>query len=91
MNIAKLLSISTFLSVSLAWAALQPVKATLAPVIDGELDDACWQNAPFHSEFYAFNTTRKSPLKTEFAIVCTETDIVFAFRCLDTPTTEDAW
>ena len=86
----KLLSVCAFLSISLAWAALQPVKATLPPVIDGELDDACWQNAPFHSEFYTYNTSRVSSLKTEFAIACTETDIVFAFRCLDTPTTEDA-
>ena len=90
MNMVKLLLISGFLSLSFVLGAIQPVKASLAPVIDGELDDACWQNAPFHSEFYTYNTTMKSSLKTEFAVACTETDIVFAFRCLDTPTPEEA-
>ncbi|MBQ9369246.1 MAG: hypothetical protein IJT83_15795 [Victivallales bacterium] len=85
MNKVKLLFISAFMTLALAMAGIQPVKALLPPVIDGELDDACWQNAHFYSEFYTYNTPEKSTLKTEFAVAYTETHAVFAFRCLDIP------
>ena len=89
MDKAKLLFSIVFMTLALAIAGIQPVKALLPPVIDGELDDACWQNAPFYKEFYTYNMSERSALKTEFAVAYTETHAVFAFRCLDTPSPKD--
>ncbi|MBQ7176755.1 MAG: discoidin domain-containing protein [Victivallales bacterium] len=85
MNRTKLLLTFLMMTLAFALAGFKPISASIPPVIDGELNDACWKEAQFYSEFYTYNTDQRSPLKAEFAVAYTETNVVFAFRCLDTP------
>src|SRR5256714_9173385 len=65
------------------YLALRPT--TVAPVIDGALDDFCWQNAPVISDF-----TQVDPIqgaapteRTEVRVLYDQDHIYFAVRCFD--------
>lgn len=47
--------------------------AAKAPVLDGKLDDPCWQNAQIHTKYYQYGkpNPKESPLKTEFRALYT--------------------
>ena len=47
------------------------VPCTTAPVLDGNLDDACWKAAPVHSDFYEYikPNPRRVALRTELRLV----------------------
>ena len=49
--------------------------------IDGKLDEAAWKNAKFVKSFKIMGT-EKAPLNaTEVAVINTDTEIIFGFRC----------
>jgi len=74
----------------LAWAGVPPPVLTLhiaqradkAPVIDGKLDDPCWQTAPQNTTFYQFNnlTPTSSPLQTVSQLAYDEKGVYLAMK-----------
>ena len=55
-----------------------------APAIDGRLDDACWRNVRWTTDFVrlaAYAKTEPPPPKTAFAFVTDERCLYFAARC----------
>jgi len=50
------------------------------PVIDGRLDDACWQHAPRLPGFARFNTGEVVAYQTEAAFLCDEEALYIAVR-----------
>ena len=89
-NERKFLVVCLVGAFALFGAEFKPVRANVPPMIDGELNDACWKEAQFYSEFYTYNTDQRSSLKAAFAVAYTETHAVFAFRCLETPMLDKA-
>lgn len=58
-----------------------------SPVVDGRLDDPCWQTVEWHSDFQYMKAYAKPgplPDKTEFAIASDEHTLYVAVRCHDT-------
>ena len=55
MNGKKFLLLCLVGALALFGADFKPVRANIPPVIDGELNDACWKDAQFYSKFYAYN------------------------------------
>jgi len=58
-----------------------------APVIDGKLDDACWQAAPRLTDFARFAAGDIVPVQTEVAVVCDASNLYVAVRAIE-PTPE---
>jgi hypothetical protein len=59
------------------------VRVDAPPVIDGALDDGCWQNA-FHCEgFYRTDKDLPAAEPTEASICCDDQALYVAFRCYD--------
>lgn len=53
------------------------------PVIDGVLDDECWQKAPKVTDFFNHETDTRASEKTE-AFICADSRFIYAaFRCYD--------
>ena len=69
-----------------AFDALAVTKATVAPIIDGKLDDACWRDAKWESDFRRLGSHAKyeaPPPDTEFAFASDARTLYFAARCHD--------
>lgn len=64
---------------------LRPTKAAVPPVIDGNLDDAIWQECPSVSNFKTFapDFGRDGSEKTIGYMAYDSENLYFAFRCLD--------
>lgn len=71
---------------------LRAVRATVAPVLDGNLSDAAWQNAPEFDDFTQHDPEDGKPAtqKTRVRVVYDDDAIYFGIRCEDThpPTTQ---
>ena len=65
------------------YLALRPT--SVAPVIDGVLDDVCWQNAPVISDFTQVDPVQgAAPTeRTEVRVLYDQDHIYFAVRCYD--------
>lgn len=64
----------------------QQIKAVMveqSPVLDGKLDDACWQRAADAVDFLYLETGAQASEKTEAWICYDSTNIYVAFRCWD--------
>ncbi|MEK6795068.1 MAG: sugar-binding protein [Spirochaetota bacterium] len=59
------------------------VQRTGVPTIDGTIDDACWQNAQFQSQFVHFYKDKPADPQTEFAVNTDGTNLYLAMRCND--------
>ncbi|MCP4677762.1 MAG: carbohydrate binding family 9 domain-containing protein [Deltaproteobacteria bacterium] len=59
------------------------VRATVAPTIDGILDDPAWKEAPWHDEFVQRRPKNgvAPSLKTRFAVAFDDEEIYIAVRC----------
>ena len=57
-----------------------------APVIDGKLDDACWQTVPKYTTFYSFNVMKPkpTPLKTAFQLAYDPSGVYLAISMFET-------
>ena len=55
--------------------------AAQAPVIDGVLDDACWQNALKFDKFNKLNLGTPASLKTEAFLTYDSSALYVAFKC----------
>ncbi len=59
-------------------------RVAAAPTVDGELGDACWQNALTLDTVYPFNSTENvGKPATVWRILWDETNLYFAFDCAD--------
>lgn len=75
---------------SLAWGEVPPPVLTLhivqrtdkAPVIDGKLDDACWETARQNTTFYEYNNLipTPTPLRTVFQLAYDEKGVYLAIK-----------
>ena len=54
------------------------------PIIDGKLDDQCWQEAYQTEEFYRMDTGAPAPEKTRVYIIYDQEALYVAFYCFDT-------
>jgi len=52
-----------------------------APSIDGILNEECWKNASFNSDFFDFRTKAPAKQKTEFAFCFDNENLYLAVRC----------
>ncbi|KPK80417.1 MAG: hypothetical protein AMS25_08975 [Gemmatimonas sp. SM23_52] len=68
-----------------AQAPLEPLRTDLAPVIDGNLDDAVWQEAPYVTEFrtYAPDYGLEMAGETRAYVAYDAENLYFAFRAFD--------
>ena len=69
-----------------AFDALAVTKATVAPAIDGKLDDACWRDAKWESDFRrlaAYAKVEGAVPETKFAFAADEHNLYFAARCVE--------
>ena len=69
-----------------AFNVLAVTKATVAPVIDGKLDDACWRDAKWESDFRrlaAYAKVEGAVPETKFAFAADEHNLYFAARCVE--------
>lgn len=65
---------------------LRPKRTETAPVIDGVLDDAVWQNGPIVNEPFVTNTPvygDRLPQKTEVYLSYDNKNIYIAYHCFD--------
>ncbi len=62
---------------------IQAIRAVDPPIIDGKLDDACWQRLPDASEFVYSETGTPAAEETEAWICYDSNNIYVAFRCYD--------
>ena len=56
-------------------------KATQAPVIDGKLDDAGWQEAPVAGDFVDIRNGEPARLKTTARVTCDDRALYVGFNC----------
>ncbi len=70
------------LALQLFGEAYKPTYTAYPPVIDGKLDDKCWNTAEVIDKFLLFNDRAKTPAKrkTEVKIVYTDTAVVLGFK-----------
>ena len=82
-----LLGFALFLILIGGGACAQPViKAVVAdpaPVIDGDLSDPCWQQAPSVTDFYFLADSTKAPEPTTAWLCYDQKSIYMAFDCKD--------
>ena len=64
-------------------ASVQAVRAVSKPVIDGKLDDACWQTAKPFSKFWIHNTEIQAEYSTQAMVTYDDEAIYVAFRCAE--------
>jgi hypothetical protein len=67
---------------------IQAASATTPPVIDGVLDDPCWQDATHIEEFRREKVDAPALERTEAWICCDGDAIYAAFRCHDSKPAE---
>lgn len=76
-----------FLTIHVTAFAVQPtikaVKVDAAPVIDGDLSDACWQQAPSVTDFYFTTDATKAAEPTTVWLCYDSKNIYMAFQCKD--------
>ncbi len=74
-----------FLSNVLAQDPIKPLRTSVAPVIDGSLDDHVWQDAPWVSGFKTFipDFGKEMPESTHVLTAYDSENLYFAFRCFD--------
>jgi len=73
-------------SVQVAGREVRPVRATVAPKLDGRLDDAVWSGEPLPAEnWVSYNPLRGEPeqQRTRVWMAYDDEAIYFAFRCHD--------
>ena len=65
--------------------SLRVAPTSVAPVVDGRLDDICWQNAPIISEFTQVEPAEgaKPTERTEVRVLYDRDSLYFAVRCYD--------
>ena len=70
---------------SFASEPLRPIRTETPPIIDGRLEDAVWQRAPFVTGFRTFipDFGRVMPESTVAYMAYDSRNIYFAFRCFD--------
>ncbi|MGI4787648.1 MAG: DUF5916 domain-containing protein [Janthinobacterium lividum] len=64
-------------------STFQLAPCTVAPRIDGHLDDACWKSAMHVRGFYRYGGGKPSAQQTEIWICADRTHLYVAFHCLD--------
>lgn len=70
-----------FFTICSAFATpLECIRADIPPLVDGKLDEACWQKAPVYSDFTIMDTDKKATRRTELRIAYTNVAILFAFK-----------
>lgn len=77
-------AVFVLLMASSTWAvtpAVQAVRAVSAPVIDGRLDDPCWQNAVPATHFLVNNTTTPSKYDTRAMVMFDDAFLYIGVRC----------
>ena len=70
---------------ALAVEPFRPLKTSLPPVIDGQLDDPAWASAPVVRGFTTYTPDWGKPQseQTEVLMAYDDENLYFAFRCLD--------
>ncbi len=58
-------------------------KASVAPLIDGKLDDTVWQDAARAADFWVSEYGRAPREATEVRVLADDTALYFAFTCYD--------
>ncbi len=63
------------------------IKTDTPPVLDGRINDRCWENATIISEFYQREPNEGQPIseKTEAYVCYDSNNIYFGFKCFDDP------
>ena len=66
---------------------LRPLLVSTAPLIDGQLDDAAWSQAPTVLDFVTFapDFGKPQPERTIVSMAYDPENLYFAFRCFDDP------
>jgi len=92
MRILRLLLMALCGAAAAAWAADDlPIlvyccpQTETAPIIDGRLDDPCWQAAPMVGDFTYFDKNELMWVQTFFRVTYDDADVYFAITC-DEPT-----
>jgi len=80
-------SISLVLLQSAAGQTFRPLRVEIPPVIDGNLGDPSWANAPIASDFITFAPDFGKPQeqRTDVLMTYDSENLYFAFRCFDDP------
>lgn len=70
------------------WAEYTPrstraIRTATAPVIDGKLDDACWQQAPVETDFTNYKTLKLAEEQTQVRVLYDDTHLYVAYECLE--------
>jgi len=60
---------------------LEPARAEVPPQIDGDLSDACWQDAAAASGFLVYNRLEKAQAQTRALLAYDQDAVYVAFRC----------
>ena len=61
-------------------------RTRIAPSIDGMLNEGCWKNTSFNSDFLDFKTKEPAGQKTEFAFCFDDENLYLAVRCRSSET-----
>ena len=61
--------------------SLTAARCGQAPVTDGDLSDACWQEAAKATDFVLYNTGKKASVPTEAYVAYDDDHLYIAFRC----------
>jgi len=82
---ALAVTLSLFIGLILANSAvcgdLRAVRADAVPVIDGDLNEPCWEAAPPCDAFTILHTDKPSPLKTEVRFAYDDYNLYIALKC----------
>jgi len=64
---------------------LRPLRTNTPPIIDGILDDAVWQQAPFETGFIIYHPDYGSPMSEDTKVwyAYDRENLYFAFKCYD--------
>ena len=79
-----LVILSALLFLMLSGKELEVIPVTRTPVIDGKLDDACWKQGKWHSDFTVLSPeNRPAKEQTRFKAAADENGLYFAVSCDD--------
>ncbi len=72
-----------FASFASANVVIQAVRTAQAPVIDGQLSEECWRNAPVIGGFTVKSAQRPAQFQTQAYIVYDDTHVYIGVRCAE--------
>jgi len=62
---------------------LRAVKTEVAPIIDGRLDDACWERAAVAKDFFNFHSRDKAEYQTTIRLLYDDRHLYFGYKCTE--------